>query len=61
MKTKPIEVNGVYTPNEVQEILKISPSTFKRLIRHKKILASKVGGQRRIMGSELVRILTPNL
>lgn len=54
-----IEPLTIYTPIEVQEILKISRSTFMRLIKNKKIYAKKIGGQYRILGSELLRILTP--
>jgi excisionase family DNA binding protein len=54
-----IEKFAVYTPLETQEILKISNSTMKRLIKSKQILANKVGGQYRILGSELLRLLTP--
>ena len=49
----------VYTPSEVQEILKISKSTFLRLIKDGKLKARKVGGQYRIFGSELLRVLQP--
>ena len=51
--------NEVYTPLEVQEILKISKSTFLRLIKDGKLKARKVGGQYRILGSELLRVLQP--
>lgn len=54
-----IEDTAVYTPCEVQEILKISDSTFKRLVRDKKILTAKIGGQHRILGKEILRLLTP--
>jgi len=54
-----IEPLAVYTPIEVQDFLKISRSTFLRLIKSKKLYAKKIGGQYRIMGSELLRILTP--
>jgi len=54
-----IENNMVFTPFEAQEILKISDSTFKRLVKNKKIKAAKIGGQYRILGSELLRLITP--
>jgi len=54
-----IENNMVFLPIEVQEILKISDSTFKRLVKNKTIKAAKIGGQYRILGSELLRLLTP--
>jgi excisionase family DNA binding protein len=56
MKIEPL---AVYTPTEAQEILKISRSTFLRLIKNKKICARKIGGQYRILGSELLHVLTP--
>jgi excisionase family DNA binding protein len=55
-----IEQNAVYTPEEVQKLLKISRSTFFRLLKNKKLYANKLGGQHRILGSELLRVLTPN-
>jgi excisionase family DNA binding protein len=56
-----IEENAVYTPSEVQEILKISGSTFKRLVKDKKLLTAKIGGQHRILGKELIRVITPKV
>jgi excisionase family DNA binding protein len=57
----PIEENAVYTPKESQEILKISQSTMTRMIKTGLIRAAKVGKQYRIMGKELLRILSPEL
>lgn len=57
MKTKAILENAVYTSSEVQELLKISPSTFKRLTKSGGIKASKVGGQYRILGVELLNMI----
>lgn len=56
-----IEENSVYTPKESQEILKISPSTMTRMIKSGLIKSAKVGKQYRIMGKELLRILSPKL
>lgn len=51
----------VYTPKEAQKLLKISPSTMKRLLKKGLIRANKVGGQYRILGHELLRLLSPTL
>lgn len=56
-----IEENGVYTPKETQEILKVSASTMMRMIKHGLIGAAKVGKQYRILGKEILRILSPKL
>jgi excisionase family DNA binding protein len=52
-----IKPNEVYTPIETQHLLKVSSSTFKRLIKKGLIKANKVGGQYRILGHELLRLL----
>ena len=56
-----ISENKVYTPQEVQACLRISPSTFTRMIKKGFIRAAKVGKQYRIMGKEILRILSPEL
>ena len=56
-----IEENGVYTPKESQKLLKISPSTMTRMIKSGLIRAAKVGKQYRIMGKELLRVLSPEM
>lgn len=56
-----IEPNEVYTPKETRELLKISQSTLKRLIKSGLIRANKVGGQYRIWGHEILRLLSPHL
>ena len=56
-----IDERAVYTPQETIEILKISDSTFRRLIRKGILRAAKIGGQYRILGSEILRLLNPNL
>jgi excisionase family DNA binding protein len=54
-----INPNGVYTTNETQELLKISSSTMKRLLKRGLVRANKIGGQYRIMGKELLRLVSP--
>lgn len=56
-----IQANQVYTPKEAQEFLKISPSTMTRLIKKGLIRTAKVGKQYRIMGRDLLRMLSPEL
>lgn len=56
-----IHENEVYTPKEAQALLKVSPSTFTRLIRSGLIQAAKVGKQYRIMGKEILRLVSPEL
>ena len=56
-----INPNEVYTTEEAQKLLKISPSTIMRLIKKGIIRTAKVGKQYRIMGKELLRILSPEL
>lgn len=55
-----INSNEVYTTNEAQQALKVSNSTLKRLLKNGIIRANKVGGQYRIFGKELLRILSPS-
>ena len=56
-----IKENGVYTTQETQTLLKISPSTVKRMLKKGLIRANKIGGQYRILGKELLRLLSPEL
>ena len=54
-----IRPNAVYTTAETQEILKISKSTIKRLLKRGMIRANKIGGQYRILGKEILRLISP--
>jgi excisionase family DNA binding protein len=56
-----IRENGVYTHEETQAILKLSSSTVTRMIKKGIIRAAKVGKQYRILGKELLRVLSPEL
>jgi excisionase family DNA binding protein len=56
-----ISPNEVYTTEEAQQLLKISPSTTMRLIKKGIIRTAKVGKQYRILGKELLRLLSPKL
>ncbi|KKQ40679.1 MAG: hypothetical protein US58_C0014G0041 [Candidatus Magasanikbacteria bacterium GW2011_GWA2_37_8] len=54
-----IRPNEVYTTEEAQIILKVSNSTMKRLLKQGLIRANKIGKQYRILGHELLRLLSP--
>ena len=54
-----IKPKEVYTTKEAQEFLKVSPSTFKRLLKREIIKAYKVGGTYRIWGDEILRLISP--
>lgn len=56
-----IRENEAYTHEETQQILKLSSSTITRMIKKGLIRSAKVGKQYRIMGKELLRILSPEL
>lgn len=56
-----IKENTVYTTQETQELLKISNSTMKRLLKNGLIRANKVGKQYRILGREILRLVSPEV
>lgn len=56
-----IKPDEVYTTKEAQDFLKISSSTTKRLLKKGIIKAYKVGGQYRIWGSEILKLVSPAL
>lgn len=53
--------NAIYTTEETKNLLKISTSTIKRMLKHGLIRANKVGGQYRILGKEILRLVSPSL
>lgn len=53
--------NEVYTPAEVEKILKISSSTMTRMMKRGLIKSAKIGKQYRILGKEILRVLSPEL
>ena len=55
-----IKPNKVYTTEEAQEYLKVSNSTIKRLLKKGILKANKVGGRYKILGYELLRLVSPN-
>jgi len=56
-----IKPNEVYTTQETQELLKISNSTVKRLLKSGLLRANKIGKQYRIMGHEILKMLSPQV
>ncbi len=56
-----VDEQEVYTPQEAISILKISDSTFRRLIKKGVLRAAKIGGQYRILGKHILLLLNPNL
>lgn len=56
-----IRENTIYTPKETQTYLKVSQSTMIRMIKSGLIRAARVGKQYRIMGKEILRVISPEL
>jgi excisionase family DNA binding protein len=56
-----IKPNEVYTTQETQKLLKISNSTIKRMLKSGLLRANKIGKQYRIMGHEILRLVSPVL
>jgi excisionase family DNA binding protein len=59
--TKEIIQNAVYTTSETEELLKLSNSTIKRMLKNGLLKANKVGGQYRILGKEILRLVSPDV
>lgn len=56
-----INPNQIYTTEEARDFLKISESTIKRLLKKGTLKAYKVGGQYRIWGAEILRLVSPKV
>jgi len=56
-----IKPNEVYTTEEARNFLKISESTIKRHLKRGILRANKVGGRYRILGRELLRLVSPEV
>jgi len=54
-----IKENSVYTTAETQKLLKVSQSTMKRLLKKGLIKGNKIGRQYRILGREILRLVSP--
>lgn len=61
MDHQEIKANAVYTTTETQALLKVSNSTMKRMLKNGLIKANKVGGQYRILGKEILRLVSPEV
>ena len=51
------KLDETYTVEEVAEALKLHPYTIRRLVREKKILAFKIGGQWRFKKEAINRLI----
>jgi len=56
-----INPNEVYTTAETQRLLKVSNSTVKRMLKSGLLKANKIGKQYRILGHELLSMLSPTI
>jgi len=56
-----IKPNEVYTTKETKDFLKISSSTIKRWLKQGIINGYKVGRTYRIWGSEILRLISPEV
>lgn len=56
-----IKPNEVYTTEEAGELLKVSNSTMKRMLKKGLLRANKIGKQYRILGHEMLKMLSPEL
>ena len=59
--SKEIKVHAIYTTQEAEQLLKVSNSTIKRLLKRGILRANKVGRQYRILGKEILRMLSPEV
>ena len=59
MKDNEIKPYEVYTTSEVESLLKISNSTLKRMLKKGILKANKVGKQYRILGLEILKLVSP--
>jgi excisionase family DNA binding protein len=56
-----INPHQVYTPKETEKLLKVSTSTIKRMLKSGLLRANKIGKQYRIMGHEILRLVSPEV
>ena len=59
MHNQEIKPNAIYTVEETQKLLKVSNSTIKRMLKKGLIKANKVGRQYRILGKEILHLVSP--
>lgn len=58
---KEIKPHAIYTTEEAESLLRVSNSTIKRLLKKGILRANKVGRQYRILGWEILRIISPEM
>ena len=58
---KEIKSGQLYTTKESQDFLRVSNSTIKRFLKGGIVKANKVGGRYRVMGKELLRLVSPEV
>jgi len=56
-----IEPDKIYNTAETMNFLRISKSTIKRWLKSGIIRANKIGGRYKILGSEILRLISPAL
>jgi len=56
-----IKPDQIYTTEEARDFLKISESTIKRHLKRGIIKANKIGGRYRVLGRELLRLVSPEV
>ena len=56
-----IKPDKIYTTKEAQDYLKVSKSTIKRWLKRGIIQANKVGRRYKILGSELLGLVSPKV
>lgn len=56
---KEIEPNQIYTTEEARNFLRVSESTIKRYLKKGILRANKIGGRYRILGKEILRLVSP--
>lgn len=56
-----IKPDKIYTTKETRDFLKISESTIKRWLKKGIIRANKIGGRYKILGAEILRLISPRV
>lgn len=56
-----INPKEIYTTEEARDFLKVSESTIKRFLKKGILRAHKIGGTYRIWGSEILRLVSPEV
>jgi excisionase family DNA binding protein len=56
---KEIKPDQVYTTEEARSFLRVSESTIKRYLKKGILRANKIGGRYRILGKEILRLVSP--